>query len=76
MSSFFTKDLKKRGTPPTIVKSHSTTSTSGDKYRHLEDDVLTLGHMTDLAKTITIPHHVIIFLSMDRNLLTKKIDFF
>jgi hypothetical protein len=55
----FLKDhLKKRGTPPSIKKSHSTTSTSGDKYRHLEDDVVTLGQMTDLAKTITIPHQV------------------
>jgi hypothetical protein len=72
MSSFFTKDLKKRGTPPTIIKSHSTTSTSGDKYRHLEDDVLTLGHMTDLAKTITVPHHVNIFFSFLRLISIKK----
>ena len=59
MSSFFAKDhLKKRGTPPAIIKSNSTTSTSAEKYRHLEDDVLTLGQMTDLAKTITVPHQV------------------
>ncbi|CAF3358005.1 unnamed protein product [Rotaria sp. Silwood1] len=48
--------LKKRGTPPSMIKFHSTTSTSGDKCRHLEDDVVTLGQMTDLAKTITVPH--------------------
>ncbi len=48
--------MKKRGTPPTIIKSLSTTS--GDKSRHLEDDVVTLGQMTDLAKTITVPHQV------------------
>jgi hypothetical protein len=57
MFSFSFKDhLKKRGTPPSMIKSHSTGSTGGDKYRHLEDDVLTLGQMTDLAKTITVPH--------------------
>ncbi len=50
--------MKKRETPPTIKKSHSTTSATGEKSRHLEDDVLTLGQMTDLAKTITIPHQV------------------
>ncbi len=50
--------LKKRGTPPTIKKAHSTASTTGEKYRHLEEDVATLGQMTDLAKTITIPHQV------------------
>ncbi len=51
-----------------MIKSHSTASTSGDKYRHLEDDVLTLGQMTDLAKTITVPHHVnICFSSIDIN---------
>ncbi|CAF3871802.1 unnamed protein product [Adineta steineri] len=48
--------LKKRGTPPSMIKSLSTASASGEKYRHLEDDVVTLGHMTDLAKTITVPH--------------------
>ncbi|CAM2722468.1 unnamed protein product [Rotaria socialis] len=48
--------LKKRGTPPSMMKFHSTTSNSGDKCRHLEDDVATLGQMTDLAKTITVPH--------------------
>ncbi|CAF1461333.1 unnamed protein product, partial [Adineta ricciae] len=48
--------VKKRGTPPTIVKSHSTASSGGEKYRHLEDDVVTLGQMSDLAKTITVPH--------------------
>lgn len=50
--------MKKRGTPPTIVKSHSTASSGGEKYRHLEDDVVTLGQMSDLAKTITVPHQV------------------
>ncbi|CAF1236085.1 unnamed protein product [Rotaria sordida] len=50
--------LKKRATPPSMIKFHSTTSTSGDKCRHLEDDVLTLGQMTDLAKTITVPHQL------------------
>lgn len=39
-----------------MKKSHSTTN---DKNRHLEEDMATLGHMTDLAKTITIPHQVI-----------------
>ncbi|UJR10864.1 hypothetical protein I4U23_015051 [Adineta vaga] len=48
--------VKKRGTPPTIVKSHSNASASGDKYRHLEDDVVTIGQMADLAKMITVPH--------------------
>jgi hypothetical protein len=58
--------LKKRGTPPSLIKSHSTASAaSGDKYRHLEDDVLTLGQMTDLAKTITIPHQVSILFFLD-----------
>ena len=71
MSSFFTKDhLKKRGTPPSIVKSHSTTSTSGDKYRHLEDDVLTLGQMTDMAKTITVPHPVNIFFFFNKHIIS------
>jgi hypothetical protein len=50
--------LKKRETPPTIKKSHSTTNATGEKYRHLEEDVATLGQMTDLAKTITVPHQV------------------
>ena len=50
--------MKKRETPPTIKKSHSTSNATGEKYRHLEDDVATLGHMTDLAKTITVPHQV------------------
>ena len=57
-SSFATDHVKKRGTPPTIVKSHSTASSGGEKYRHLEDDVVTLGQMSDLAKTITVPHQV------------------
>jgi hypothetical protein len=61
---FVIKDhLKKKGTPPLMIKSHSTTSASGDKYRHLEDDVVTLGQMTDLAKTITVPHQVNILFS-------------
>jgi len=33
-----------------------------DKHRHLEYDVIILGQMTDLAKTITIPHHVCFYL--------------
>jgi len=40
-------------TPPLSIKSHSK---SHDQHRHLEDDVLILGQMTDLAKTITVPH--------------------
>lgn len=55
---YYLDNSKKRGTPPSIIKSLSTTSTSGDKTRHLEDDVATLGQMTDLAKTITVPHQV------------------
>jgi hypothetical protein len=62
----FLIDMKKRGTPPVLVKSHSNASASGDKYRHLEDDVVTLSHMSDLAKTITVPHQVtILLLSID-----------
>ena len=54
-----------------MVKSHSTASASGEKYRHFEDDVVTLGQMTDLAKTITVPHQVnILFLDYSKS--TKK----
>jgi hypothetical protein len=63
--------LKKRETPPTIKKSHSTTNATGEKYRHLEDDVVTLGHMNDLAKTITVPHQVKYF-----EMILKKCVFF
>lgn len=41
-----------------MKKSHSTTNPIIDKNRHLEEDAATLGQMTDLAKTITIPHQV------------------
>ncbi|CAF1140330.1 unnamed protein product [Adineta steineri] len=43
-------------TPPTLKKSHSTASATLDKHRHLEEDIFTLGQMSDLAKTITVPH--------------------
>ena len=42
-----------------MKKSHSTTNPIVDKNRHLEEDAATLEQMTDLAKTITIPHQVI-----------------
>jgi hypothetical protein len=60
-----------------MIKSHSTTSTSGDKYRHLEDDALTLGQMTDLAKTITVPHQVniLFFFCNKYKSMNKKIFF-
>ena len=50
--------VKKGTTPPSMIKSHSTASSTGEKCRHLEDDALILGQMTDLAKTITVPHQV------------------
>ncbi|CAF1262464.1 unnamed protein product [Rotaria magnacalcarata] len=43
-------------TPPSLIKSHSNASTTSDRHRHLEEDVLLLGQMTDLAKSITVPH--------------------
>ena len=49
---------KKRSTPPIIKKSHSATNPTGEKNRQYEEDVATLGQMTDLAKTITVPHQV------------------
>lgn len=49
-------------TPPSLLKSYSSTSTTLDKNRHLEEDVLILGQMSDLAKTITVPHQVLLFL--------------
>jgi hypothetical protein len=57
--------LKKRrssiSTPPSLIKSHSIASSNSDKHRHLEEDALILSQMTDLAKTITIPHQVNLF---------------
>jgi hypothetical protein len=34
-------------------------SPNSDKHQHLAEDALVLGQMTDLAKTITVPHQVI-----------------
>ncbi len=45
--------------PLSLKKSPSLASNILDKHRHLEEDVVILGQMTDLAKTITIPHQVI-----------------
>ncbi len=46
-------------TPPSLKKSHSTASNNFDKHRHFEEDILILGQISDLAKTITVPHPVI-----------------
>ncbi|CAF3382695.1 unnamed protein product [Rotaria sp. Silwood1] len=52
--------LKKRkssvSTPPSLLKSNSISSTTSEKHRNLEEDVIILGQMTNLAKTMTVPH--------------------
>ncbi|UJR34912.1 hypothetical protein I4U23_027690 [Adineta vaga] len=56
----YTDQLKKvrpsLSSSPLLKKSHSTISTISDKNHHFEEDLITLGQMSDLSKTITIPH--------------------
>jgi hypothetical protein len=44
--------------PPSLKKSPSIASNLLDRHRHLEEDVIILGQISDLSKTITIPHQV------------------
>ncbi|CAF1243460.1 unnamed protein product [Adineta ricciae] len=43
-------------TPPSLKKSHSLTSTLTDNKRHFEEDLITLGQISDLSRTITVSH--------------------
>lgn len=52
-------------TPPSFKKSPSISSTHLDRQRQLEEDLLVLGQISDLTKSITTPHQVIqLFLSI------------
>ena len=56
-------------TPPrSLKKSPSIVSHVLEKQRQLEEDILILGQITDLAKTISTPHQVtftIVFSTMN-----------
>lgn len=46
-------------TPPSLKKSPSVSSNLPDRQRQIEEDILILGQISDLTKSITTPHQVI-----------------
>ena len=60
-------------TPPSFKKSPSISSNHLDRQRQLEEDVLILGQISDLAKSITTPHQVIQLLLSIKTLFIDEI---